>query len=334
MTVLTKKHTQKMMNGLGTPLAAPSLEIKSPYGDNIAIFDNAESFPDLELVVQGLESPLHLHRCIVLRGSMLFRALINVKKSAGNPDSNKVEWMFNTENEVERKALLCALCFCYGETMHIKAEGHECCALISALKQLRVTCVGDVVTRITDFVVNHAEKDVLFGTKTLMASQSYPECCSVDCQLHTRLAQVVFTRKRMCENYDCVVSECLIRLPPEYLDMAVYGEPQTRSGEFGVRVRYVNRNSERLSKEEIKRIVGRCDLSVLHYGELKMVWGFGAIDDLTFARVCKNLERKQEEEKRRLERGWTRVERGCKFHNALKTVMDCEFIDCLMIVHR
>ena len=322
------------MSRYGIPFTVTSLEIKSPYGDNTELFNNVKSFPDLELVVRGQEHPLHLHRCVVVRRSRLFQSLVDARKSPDDPDIAKVEWMFSAESEVKRKALLCALRFCYGETMLIKAEGHECCAMISALKQLRVTCADDTVTRIIGFVVNHAEKDVLFGTKTLMASQSYPECCSVDCQLHTRLAQVVFTRKRMCENYDCVVSECLIRLPPEYLDMAVYGEPQTRSGEFGVRVRYVNRNSERLSKEEIKRIVGRCDLSVLHYGELKMVWGFGAIDDLTFARVCKNLERKQEEEKRRLERGWTRVERGCKFHNALKTVMDCEFIDCLMIVHR
>ena len=323
-----------MMNRYGIPFTVTSLEIKSPYSDNTELFNNVKSFPDLELVVRGQQSPFHLHRCVVVRRSRLFQSLVDARKSPDDLDIAKVEWMFNTESEVKRKALEYALRFCYGETMHIKAEGHECCALISALKQLRVTCVDDVVTRITDFVVNQAVKDVLLGTKTLMASQCYPECCSDDCRLNTRLAQVVFTRIRMRENYDCVVSECLIKLPPEYLDRVSYGEPQTRSGEFGVRVRYVNCNSERLSKEEAKRIVGRCDLSVLHDGELKKLWEFGAIDDSTFARLCKNLERKQEEENRRLERGWTRVERGCKFHKALKTVMVCEFIDCLMIVHR
>ena len=316
-----------MMNGLGTPLAAPSLEIKSPYGDNIAIFDNAESFPDLELVVRGLESPLHLNKCIVVRGSMLFRALINVKKSAGNPDSNKVEWMFNTESEVERKALLCALCFCYGETMHIKAEGHECCALISALKQLRVTCVGDVVTRITDFVVNHAEKDVLFGTKTLMASQSYPECCSDDCQLNTRLAQAVFTKKRMCENYDCVVSDCLMRLSPEYLDMAVYGEPHTKTSEFNVRVEYVRRNSERLSQEEKERIVKQCDFSSLNTCELKQLKQLRVVDDETAAQLCEkaleNAEKERDEYKHcleELEKEKTRMEHACEFHKCIKCI--------------
>ena len=316
------------MNRLGTPLAAPSLEIKSPYGDNVAMFDNVESFPDLELVVRGLESPLHLNKCIVVRGSMLFRALINAKKSAGDPDSNQVEWMFNTESEVERKALLCALCFCYGETMHIKAEGHECCALISALKQLRVTCVGDVVTRITDFVVNHAEKDVLFGTKTLMASQSYPECCSDDCQLNTRLAQAVFTRKRMYENYDCVVSDCLMRLSPEYLDMAVYGEPHTKTSEFNVRVEYVRRNSERLSQEEKERIVKQCDFSSLNTCELKqleelgIVVGGEAVVQL-YKEALENAEKERDEYKHcleELEKEKTRMEHACEFHKCIKCI--------------
>ena len=311
------------MNGASS--SAPYIAIISPYGDNAELFNNADSFPDLELVARGFDSPLQLHKCIMVKGSKLFRALVNVKRSTGTVDSNKMEWMFNTDNDVELQALLQALRFCYGETMRIRAESQECCALIAALKQLRVTCADEVTTQIIEFIVDKAKKDALFGAKTLLASQCYPECCSDDCKLNTLLAQVVLTRRRICTNYDAVVRDCLMKLPPEYLKMVEYGEPHSMHSEFSVRVKYITCNSARLSKEEKKQIAGCCDFNTLNRGELNQLKQLGLIEDKTFIRFYEKafeaVEKERNEYKRRvevLEREKAIMAQACKFHDIIK----------------
>ena len=311
-----------MMNELNRPSPTPFIDIESPYGNNTELFNNASSFPDLELVVQGLESPLLLHRCILVGRSKLFQALINVKVSAGTPNSNTVEWMFSTEKEVNRQSLMRVLRFCYGERMRIKADCEECCSLISTLKQLRVTCGDEIVKQIKDFVIDQSKKDVLFGTKTLLASQCYPECCSDDCKLHTLLARVVLTRERICENYGAVVSDCLMKLPPEFLEYAVYGEPHTVSSEFNIRVEYVRCNSEMLNKEDKQHIVGCCDFNKLNIHELRQLKELGLIEGEAVTRLyeksLENAKKERDEYKRRYEeseREKAQMAHDCEFHD-------------------
>lgn len=297
--------TRKEMSALHERLITSFIEIDSPYGDNTELFNEPNSFPDLELIVQGLDAPLHLHKCIMMRGSKLFQGLLNAKKLANCSSSNEVEWMFSTEKEVERVVLVKLLRFCYGETMRVKAESDECCALIAALKQLRLIRTDGVIAEIIHFVVDQAEKDVNFGANTLLTAQDYQECCSDDCQLNTLLAKVMLDGKQISANYDTVVTKCLMALPPHFLDQATYGEPHTKYSEINIRMQYVMCNSERLGTEEKEEIMRPCELTSLNLEELKQFkrLGISPGKDMVkvYESVLERVEKERDEYKRRLE---------------------------------
>ena len=317
--------TRKEMSALHDRLRTPSLEIDSPYGDNTELFNEPNSFPDLELIVQGLDSPLHLHKCIMMRGSKLFQGLLNAKKLASCSSSNEVEWMFSTEKEIERVVLVKLLRFCYGETMRVKAESNECCALIAALKQLRLIRTDGVIAEIARFVVGQAEKDVNFGANTLLTAQDYQECCSDDCQLNALLAKVVLNGKQISANYDTVVTKCLMALPPHFLDEATYGKPHTKYSEINIRMQYVMCNSGRLGMEEKEEIMRPCKLTSMNLEELKQLkqLGISLGKDVikVYESVLERVEKERDEYKRRLEESEKEkraMARACKLKNTHK----------------
>ena len=246
------------------------IEIKPHFGNNVELFDNEDLFPDLELMVPGLNASLHLHKLIITRASRLMEGLIKSKQTAKSQDRDQAQWMFDTNEKVDRDALLKVLRFCYGDDMKVETTNCECCAIIAALYRLQVTCADEVVKKLTECLVNRAKNDVTFGAMLLEGTQHYPECCSVNAyELDKALAKVVLTGKNICEHFETVVSGCLMKLPPEYLNMADYGEPYTRWGEFSVKALYLKEHSEVLSQEEKEDIMRKCNLRFLGSGELK-----------------------------------------------------------------
>ena len=244
--------------------------IEPHFGCNVELFDNEEMFPDLELVVPGFETSLHLHKLILARASKLMEGLFKAKRVADSQDGNQVEWMFDTSEKVDRDALLKVLRFCYGENIRVRTTNCECYAVVLALYRLQVTCANDVVRELTDFSVNRAKMDLSFGVMLLKSSQHYQECRNKKAyELDKALAKALLTRNNICEQPETVVSDCLMKLPPEYLDMAEYGEPHTTWSEFNARAQYLKEHSEELSQEEKENIMKECNLMFLRSGELK-----------------------------------------------------------------
>ena len=79
--------------------------------------------------------------------------LLKAKETANSGDANKIEWLFDTANKVDRDALVKVLRFCYDETMSVNAKGGELCALIVAMCRLQMTCLQEMVTKLTQFAV-------------------------------------------------------------------------------------------------------------------------------------------------------------------------------------
>ena len=241
-----------------------TVDLVPPYYNEIESFDNAEAYPDMELFVEGTPKPLQLHRKILATASGCFKTMLKGRKDT------RLEWSHDTSKEEDRKALVKALRFCYGETQSIGTKNGECCAMIAILTRLQVTCLDDVVATLISFAMDEAKRNIETGVELLKACTRYKECCgSNPLSLDKRLAAIVLTKDNIHEHYKDVVDNCLMVLPPEYLMVAEYGEPHTRWSEFCLRTRYVRFHSKELSKEEKEALVSKCDWSTLNSQELR-----------------------------------------------------------------
>lgn len=278
--------------------------IYSPYGDNIELFNNEETLPDLFFVFGEEENTesLELHRGILARGSMLAQGTLKSKERAGKADMNQMGWVFETKKEVDRNALVKALRFCYGESMRVGTRDGECCAVIATLSRLQMTCLNEVVEELVAFATEQAEKDVKVCAELLAATQDYPECRNANtCELDKALATILFTTKNLRDNYEDVVDNCLMRLPPEYLEMVEFGEPHTNCSEFNIRLQYVNHNGENTSAEEKREEINKCDLTTLNREELIKLKELGVVEPERMMILYDQTLEKTEREKREYE---------------------------------
>ena len=280
--------------------------VESPFKNNTELFDNKDMFPDMVFVVAGLESPLLLHKGIMAKTSKLVEGLLKAKQTAKTGDSNQIKWPFDTTNERDRTALVKALRFCYDETMTVDAKGGELCAVIAALCRLQVTCLKEMIVKLTDFAVEQAKKDASVGKELLKETQLYPECCNPNTvELDKALAKVVFTRKNICENFETVVGDCLMKLPMHFLDMAEYGDPHTPFSEFNIRTQYLKEHDDTLSKEEKEMVMKKCDWTNLMSKELMTLRELDVLGKDAMIEACnkalENTEEKIREYKERFE---------------------------------
>ena len=238
--------------------------LESPFHNEVECFDNAEAYPDMELVVKGIPKPLLLHRKIIANASGWF------KRNLTDKWGQRLEWPFDTSKEVDREALLKSLRFCYGETQTVGTKNCECIAMAVVLSRLQVTCLEKAMTTLGNFATEQAKQKVETGVELLMMCSLCPECCGTSqSSLNQKLASVVLTKDNMVEHYKEVVDECLMMLPAEYLSMADFGAPHTRWSEFSLRVKYVQVHSKQMTQEEKLAMVGMCDWSMLNSLELR-----------------------------------------------------------------
>ena len=249
---------QKQSGDDGTVVLVP------PYPNEVESFDNSEAYSDLEFVVDGMEKPLKLHRRTLARASQW-----TDEKLKGRKDT-RLEWPYDTRNEMDREALVKALQFCYGETLSIDLKKGECCAMIATLTRLQVTCLGDITELIINYAVEEAKQNLLTGVELLRACTEYNECCNTSqISFDKKLVAVVLTKDNMCDHYKETVDDCLMVLPPEYLMLVEYGEPHTRCSEFCLKMKYVRYHSMEMNREEKQALIGNCDWSTLNSQELR-----------------------------------------------------------------
>ena len=165
-----------------------TVDVVSPYFNEIESFDNPETYPDLEFFVSGMEKPLLLHRKILAKTSEFLKTMLKERRD------QKLEWPHDTSNERDRKALVKGLRFCYGETLNVSTKGGECISTIGVLTRLQVTCLSDVMGLLTNFVEEEAKRKVETGVELLKTCIGYKECCgSNQNSLDKKLATIVLT---------------------------------------------------------------------------------------------------------------------------------------------
>ena len=257
MSSITQSNTRQEQSEANT------VDITSPYTNEVEMFDNAE-LSDFVLVVPGLTKPLELHKLILAKASRKVKSMLKGK------GEQQVEWPFDINKQVDRQALVKALRFCYGETLSVGTNNGECISMIATLSRLQVTCLEEVVPKLIGFALNEARNDVRVGVELLKACTRYEECCNTNtCTLNKELAKTILTRENMAEHFREVVDDCLMTLPPEYLDEVVFGEPHTKCSEFYLRAKYLRWHSKEMSFEEKQKLLGVCDWSTLNSQELR-----------------------------------------------------------------
>ena len=256
------------------------MDLASPFHNEIESFDNSGSYPDMELIVNGFHKPIVLHRKIVANASLWF------KKNLNDKWGQRIEWPYDTENEVDREVLMKTLRYCYGETMNVGTKNGECFSLITTMTRLQLTCLDDVVTTMNNFIIEEAKRKIENGVELLRECMKHTVCCGTnELSLNKRLATVVLTKDNMDCHYQEVVDGCLMMLPPDYLMMTEYGQPHTRLSEFCLRVKYVRLHSKEMSTESQHEVVMSCDWSTLNseeFVELRLT-GIADRDELLVA---------------------------------------------------
>ena len=238
------------------------MDLASPFHNEIESFDNSGSYPDMELIVNGFQKPIVLHRKIAANASLWF------KKNLNDKWGQRIEWPYDTENEVEREVLMKTLRYCYGETMNVGTKNGECFSLITTMTRLQLTCLDDVVTTMNNFIIEEAKRKIENGVELLRECTRHTVCCGTnELSLNKRLASVVLTKDNMDSHYSEVVDGCLMMLPPDYLMMTNYGQPHTCLSEFCLRAKYVRLHSKEMSVESQHEVVMSCDWSTLNSEE-------------------------------------------------------------------
>ena len=241
-----------------------TLDVASPFHNEVECFDNSDLYPDLEFFVAGMTNPLQLHKKILALTSEY------MKKKLKEIREQRLDWTYDSNKEVDRNALVKVLRFCYGESMTVGTKNGDCIAVIATLVRLQVLCREETIEILKNFALTQAKKDVKVGVELLKACAGYPECCEKNsCELNKELAGIILTKEKMHEHYKEVVDECLMVLPPEYLKWVEFGKAHTKWSEFCLKTKYLRLHRKELSNEEKQLMMIQCDWSMLNSQELR-----------------------------------------------------------------
>lgn len=273
--------------------------VKSPYRNNMELFDKPDSFSDMQFMVPGMERPLRLHKDIMAAASNVVYRLLSPRCSRGSDNGAAVEeWQFCVSRDVDRDALMKAIRFCYGDTITVGTKCGECCAVVVALCRLQVTCLEETVEKFALFAMEEAKKNVNFGVEILNDMHNYPEFRSEYVRMFCKqIATVVFTKTNVVDCFENVVTNCLMKLPPEYLDVGEYGDPHTQYSEFSLRAQYVKEHDETLGRDEKEAIMKKCEWKHLCGAELEQLRKLDAVKHEALLEVSSEVLKVTEKEK-------------------------------------
>lgn len=233
-----------------TPEITLSLSQKSRK--NLGLNRRETSRNDLDVVVSGSMLLMSLPMMTLAAASKLVSGMRERNELIQCDGKYKLMWKHDMSQDVDKESLVKVLKLCRGDTIRVGVKNGECCAVIAALFRLDLWCATEVATKLCDFAEEQARRNVVFGATLLKTSSRYPECCDQRwCTLNTRLAKIVLSKDMICHEYGTVVDGCLMALEPRYLDMAEYGEPNTRWGEFSVRTRYIRYHTGLQTQEKM-----------------------------------------------------------------------------------
>jgi len=184
MTTTTTTQETNPENTLTIKHTAPS--------NNIASFNDAKTFPNIEFVIPcAMDEPLLLHDMMLGTSSTTFAAVINGEKQPNCTGERKgmrlhMEWIDKRAktDEKYRNVLIKWLRFCYGEDQTFNAD--ECPAALTVLLQMKLNCQDEAKGKIEAFMMETAKKNVESGAKMLYD-------CAIKYENAAKMKQIILT---------------------------------------------------------------------------------------------------------------------------------------------
>jgi len=167
--------------------------------------------------------------------------------------------------------------FCYGEDETFRLA--DVTAALAIFVHLELNECEGVEKEIEEFVKsvskNDIEKGVTILKNCISTYRMYEEGKLKDfCE---ELAKIMMKKDNIVNHFD-LLKDCLMSVPPHYLDIVEYGDPHTEVSEFNVRLAYINCNSS-LDMETKRTIIMKCDPIGLSDIELKQLEDLGILTD-------------------------------------------------------
>ena len=231
-----------------------------------------------------------------------------------------------TEAEREGTAVVNVLKLCYG--MVVSVPPWQCGPMLWVMDTMEVDNETKTTTahQLKKWMVEQATHDTVLGVKLLRDCAMFEEINriqqeqqeqqepqeqqeesdgkdekekeeSVLSQTITELAECVMTQTKTKEQWEVVVEDGLMELPPRFVLATQFGNEHEK---FAVVRRFVKFNEKQLSKKTQKQMLRQCDLSLLGHGEVEQLCRLGVLSDKELVRVlCSvvgNMEQKLKEQ--------------------------------------
>ena len=113
------------------------------------------------------------------------------------------------------------------------------------------------------------------------------------------VVKTVMRKENVEKNFETII-KCLMKLPLSYLDCVEYGEVHTEKSELSVRMKYISVNDKKLSEEEKRTIMRKCDLRGLNTREMMELVEKGIIGMMELVKYSLEKQEMMEEQEKKL----------------------------------
>ena len=267
-TAILKKEEEEAKK-IKQRMEKETIIIKSPFPNNQGMLGD-DGYPDISIGFADCKEILRAHRSVLSRHSETMKELFRGHKVDSrciyDAEANRVEWETRSQDkETGRAALFQCIKFCYGAELCVNTL--NAAATIDALFRLKLVGGQDIQNRIEQHMVTVAKNDVESGSLMLRHCAEYEVSNSKGfSEICKSLSRAFFTTGNIEKHREIVVDNCLMELPPMYLDLADFGNPHTG---FSLRKEYVMKHKGVLSDTELRDVICKCQFESLTNAELK-----------------------------------------------------------------
>ena len=271
------------------------LVVKSPYPCMIHMFNDAKYYPETTVVIARNVDALKLHMAVLGPASATFGSLFSGGRSPyGSYDDATKHAELNVigcvDVEIYRSVMMKMLRFCYGEDQSFSCE--ELAVVLLVLKQLQLTCGNDVEKLVKERMIQVAKKDVNSGV-SMLRSCATVKSVNVDLtDVVMSMAKILFSHDNITSGNCSVLMDCLMDLPPLYLNVVEYGDEHI---EFGIRMKYVKYHKGKMENHVKNEIMRKLDVMKLNCGELQELCEQGFLDLMGVSQILYEVAKGRDE---------------------------------------
>jgi len=222
------------------------------FSDNVDILEDESLYRDVKIIIADSKT-ISLSRVFLGRSSETLKGIID-KENSSCLITIRLPCRAEDDKDTFCEVMTNSLKSFYGKPLAFTPSQYA--AAYTCSKQLKIKFKSeedDFQPRLRQRMLDNSARDCETGLIILKKCMMYDECSDV----RNEIARLVLTLRNMSNNYELVVDDCLMSLPPEMLEFVEYGRKHGRFSVFALRYMYVCRHED-LSVEEKCSIMDEC----------------------------------------------------------------------------